>query len=710
MTLIGYNDGGLADGSGNVAGTNYAIPRPAPFLATGLDIIRIGFKSERYATAPGYVATLLGTVARPIVEAGRIAWLNMHNFGSVYNPTLKATEQFSAADAPTLFLAQWKQIQADVAAAGLDQTKLGYGLMNEPGNAHSDVDAMALFYQPVITALRVAGYLGYFEVPRQGSQEASAITLAKPYSATVHDPLNRTLLGVHNYGDASNEGTGDDSSSATTMVGRFTGAIQWMQQKGAAAGFFGLIVSEFGTNNSAVSVQDFSSVVDLFMSSEGAVWGFTTWTEDPWLANNGNYLGTLAAPTPNLSKLLAAKKAAAASLQPEPPMQYDLVVTLACEDGPCTALVMLDNVQLAGNGVAVTAPFSGGATQQAGFDGEWPKTAAHKLGVRLNETGKVLHLIDATLNGVKMTGGSVAKRDWIWLTFPADTIAATPPTPPVVTPPAPAKKQVHDVGIGGFAGLTDLSRADTVGEEATGRLFDYIHMSAATAANAPAIRALLTSMVPVDSDDGKSFMIELGTNTALAKGDAYDSFVAVPGINPNRGVLNCGTSGDNATDNTMAISNQNWIKNNWFSRFPGKPIAIVVTPGGNDAFLGTDFGTDPHWANQRKLEVYGGAACDDIPAAFYNQTEWFNHNVEHGRWALAEGLEYYLILSPTQGSNLTSDVQTVCKAYWEAGVFPTHIIVENYTPGAGVSIGPETADTLNRAALWVAQNKPVLAP
>jgi len=380
-----------------------------------------------------------------------------------------------------------------------------------------------------------------------------------------------------------------------------------------------------------------------------------------------------------------------------------ITITVAVTGGPVDMAVMMDNHQLGNQ--HVTVDYASGAVQTITITGNWPTTAAHEIGCKHNTDGSTLHVLSASLDGIAGVCSNMTpmtKVDWRKFEVP---VKAAVVVPPVVVP---AKPVVRDVLIGGFGGFTAMTEADLVGLRETGRGGIYVHMSIANAANAAAVHSVLSILVPEESNDGHTVAIEWGTNTAPKKGDAFDSFVAIPGLVVGSGILNCGSSGDLATSTALLNSNKAWITSDIYSRWPGTTIAPVVTPGGNDAYLGTDYGTHPHWANQRALEQFGGRACDDIPAAYYNQTGWFKHNVEHGAWALANGLPYDVILSPTAGSNFTADVQTVCKLFWAAGVFPTRFIVESYTPGIGCTIGLESADTLNRAALWIAQNKPAL--
>ena len=348
MTYIGANVGGMADGpaTGNTEWTDYNVPDPNVILNAGLNIARVGFKSERFYQAANYVQILMN-VAKPLVAAKVMVVLDPHDFGSTWNPATSGWNGIGSAPGTALFLKLMTDLAAAVKAAALDQGYVCIGLQNEPGTPLTDAGFMATCWQPAVNALRAAGFTGWIEVPVNGSQEAYKVSVATPYGANVSDPLNRTVLGVHGYGDASNEGLGDASANATEMAGRFAGPIAWFRASGAKQGFAGIAASEFGTSSAdAVSQADFAAVVKEFMSAPDAMFSATAWTMDPWLGNNGNYLGTAAAPTANLVDLENA--------------ETPLVVYLAGDayQGPAVADLTVDGKTLV-SGLAVTATRTG---------------------------------------------------------------------------------------------------------------------------------------------------------------------------------------------------------------------------------------------------------------------------------------------------------------------------------------------------------------
>lgn len=383
-------------------------------------------------------------------------------------------------------------------------------------------------------------------------------------------------------------------------------------------------------------------------------------------------------------------------------MPNTLTITVSAEiygTVPARLQVMMDNEQL--GGFDIVADHAKGATQTISLTGDWPPGVAHAVGCRLTNyagngrSGRNVYVQTVTLDAVSKTGGTLTKSAWNKIEFPI--VAGS-----IIASAAPVVK--HDVLIGGFAGFTDLSLANCAGLIATGRGGLYLHNSAVTAdpVNDAAVRAVITTMVPAL---GGGLDDEAGTNTFFDTGDQWDSDVAPAGVEPGTGILNCGTA-DEIADGSEVASTKTWI-DHAKGKFPGITIAIVVTPGGDDAHLGDDFATSTHWANLRMMDVYGGRACDDVPAANWVQTPWSNYVLGHARWALAQGLPYDLILSPSDGTTFLADVKTVMAALAAAGVNPTRIIIENYTPGVGATVGMESdPNTLNAAALWVAQNKP----
>lgn len=356
---------------------------------------------------------------------------------------------------------------------------------------------------------------------------------------------------------------------------------------------------------------------------------------------------------------------------------------------------MVDNKQQ--GGVAVTALHSEGTTQTIGFTGNWPSGVAHEIGVKNTNYAKgtaadgtacsrKLYVVSSTLHGVTLPGRTLAKIEWLKMGFP------------VVS----AK---NDVCLGGYFGVLNLTAANTAGLRATGRSCFYLHNSAitGTAANGTAVRNLLTTMVPLM---GNSFINEAGTNGVFDSGNLWDQQIKSAGISPNRMILNVGSNSDINTGKVSAASVAKWM-DNARTRFKNIPIAIVITPGGDDKHLNADFGTDPYFNNQRALEAYGARASDDVPASNWNQTAWSNMVMRHIIWARSKGIPFSLILSPGVSKTFMEDTQKVFAALLANNAMPDEIDIENYGTTVNSQIGSESdPESLNAVALWIAQHKP----
>lgn len=353
MTLFGANSGGMEDGNGNIAFTNYNVPDPKIPIACGFTIDRIPYTSSRWYTAPGYQGHLLTGVAAPLIAAGILVVLDEHTYGKTWDQASAATVGITTPQGAKDFIQHKLDLLAQINALKLDHKYICIGLNNEPQKDMNDVDMVATCFQPAITALRSAGFGGWIEVPKNDWQQAYTVTVANPYPAKVVDPLNQSVLGLHGYGDATNAGQGGMSSSSTTLQGRFKGANDWFLASGKAAGFAGLFASEFGTASSGVgladtnSQQDYANLITLFQANPSVWWGATGWTVDTWLAKNGNFLGNAGNPTPNLKVLMAAAAAT------KPPA---LVVYLSADayQGPAIADLLVDGKVIASQ-VAVSA-------------------------------------------------------------------------------------------------------------------------------------------------------------------------------------------------------------------------------------------------------------------------------------------------------------------------------------------------------------------
>ncbi|MGI4748680.1 MAG: hypothetical protein ACRYGI_14490 [Janthinobacterium lividum] len=356
---------------------------------------------------------------------------------------------------------------------------------------------------------------------------------------------------------------------------------------------------------------------------------------------------------------------------------------------------MIDNKQQ--GGVAVTALHSEGMTQTIGFTGNWPAGVAHEIGVKNSNyakgitangaaCGRNLFVVSSTLHGVTLAGRTLAKVDWDKMKFP---VAASR----------------HDVCIGGYFGVLNMTAANTAGLRATNRGCFYLHNSAitGTASNGKAIRDLLTTIVPLF---GNSFIDEAGTNGVFDTGNLWDQQIKSAGISPSRMILNVGSNSDINTGKVSATSVAKWM-DRARSRFGNIPIAIVITPGGDDKHLNADFGTDPYFNNQRALEAYGARASDDVPASNWNQTAWSNLVMRHIIWARAKGIPFDLILSPGVSKTFMEDTQKVFAALLANNAMPDEIDIENYGTTENSQISSESdPESLNAVALWIAQHKP----
>lgn len=366
-----------------------------------------------------------------------------------------------------------------------------------------------------------------------------------------------------------------------------------------------------------------------------------------------------------------------------------------CGTVPAYAQIMVDNKQQ--GGVAVTALHSEGMTQTIAFTGNWPTGVAHQIGVKNNNFTKAisangtacsrnLYVVSATLHGVTMPGRTLARLDWAKMEFPV-------------------RAPRHDVCLGGYFGVLNMTAANTEGLRATNRGCFYLHNSAitGTAANGKIVRNLLTTMVPLF---GNSFIDEAGTNGVFDSGNLWDQQIRPAGISPSRMILNVGTNSDINTGKVSASSVAKWMDKTR-AALGNIPIAIVITPGGDDRHLNADFGTDPYFNNQRALEAYGARASDDVPASNWNQTAWSNLVMRHIIWARAKGIPFDLILSPGGSSTFMEDTKKVFAALVANNAMPDEIDIENYGTTENSQIGSESdPESLNAVALWVAQHKP----
>jgi endoglucanase len=213
-------------------------------------------------------------------EQGICLILDIHNYGSYKGETVG-----SSAVPVDAFHDLWLRIAAKLDDPGY----LSLGLMNEPFKL--DIAAWGQIAQSTVAALREAGakqlilvsggrWSGVHEWHKIKSGSSNAETFAN-----LKDPLERTLLEVHQYADEWYSGTKQECHEPSHFNGMFESITQWAQENGQQ-----LFLGEFGVPASDTCLASLDRMLSLM--DDNTVWrGWAYWAGGAWW---GDYFMSIA--------------------------------------------------------------------------------------------------------------------------------------------------------------------------------------------------------------------------------------------------------------------------------------------------------------------------------------------------------------------------------------------------------------------------------
>lgn len=280
--LKGVSLAGAEFNAGKLPGVlnkDYVYPNSAQldyFASLGLNTVRLPFRWERIQPAlfgELDVAELLQVKA--LVELakrrGLCVILDVHNYG-IYRGKVLGT-----ADVPVNALIDlWTRL----AAAFADPSATAFGLMNEPFKL--PIEQWASFAQQTVTAIRRTGaknlilvsgarWSGVHEWEKQigGTSNADAF-------AHFQDPLQRTLIEVHQYADPHYAGTGQTCVPAEKLIQIFDNLTRWAKRNQQR-----LFLGEFGTPPNPQCLEALDQI--LTQMKDDRTWrGWTYWAAGSW--------------------------------------------------------------------------------------------------------------------------------------------------------------------------------------------------------------------------------------------------------------------------------------------------------------------------------------------------------------------------------------------------------------------------------------------
>lgn len=153
--------------------------------------------------------------------------------------------------------------------------KVMIDLQNEPASVTAAV--MHAAQQAAITALRTAGYTGWFFYEGGGSFANASQWISSGAAAlflTLNDPLNKTIAEVHSYVDSAFNGSTANPGPAGSGIASLISCTDHARAHG-----YKLLLGEFGMSDVAGMITEASAQID-HVSANTDVWvGWTTWTD-----------------------------------------------------------------------------------------------------------------------------------------------------------------------------------------------------------------------------------------------------------------------------------------------------------------------------------------------------------------------------------------------------------------------------------------------
>lgn len=256
--------------------------------AQGANVIRLPFRWERlqptlFAPLNAAEQARLQYTVDMATTLGLCVIFDAHNYAKYADQALANNTNLQNA-----FVDFWLR----TANAFPATSHIAFGLMNEPKNIA--IGDWAILAKRTLASLRSAGsqhlllvaggnWSGLHDwfVVRDGHSNANAF-------ADLRDPLNRTLIEVHQYADANYSGTGTECLAAEHFDPRFQAIAAWAQEHQHQ-----LFLGEFGVAQNPTCLATLAHFLNLM---DNPIWrGWTYWATGRWwgsypLALNTNSL------------------------------------------------------------------------------------------------------------------------------------------------------------------------------------------------------------------------------------------------------------------------------------------------------------------------------------------------------------------------------------------------------------------------------------
>ncbi|HCS64835.1 MAG TPA: 1,4-beta-glucanase [Cellvibrio sp.] len=302
--LTGINLAGAEFNSKNLPGVftkDYTYPpsQELAFVAAqGANIIRLPFRWERLQPRLGmaFDAAELKRLQTTIQQAqleDLCVLLDAHNYAKYYGDPITSPAHQDA------FVHLWVELATQLG----NPEYVALGLMNEP--AHIPLADWAALAKRTLTELRAAGLTHMVMVGGGGwnglhswFSEKDGISNATAF-AGLKDPLQRSVIEVHQYADQYYSGMAQDCYPPAHFDQPFERIGQWAQDNGLK-----LFLGEFGMAATEPCLQTLEHFLQLMRGNEWKGWtywaGGSWWGDYPFALN-----GDLLNPSPQWAPLKA---------------------------------------------------------------------------------------------------------------------------------------------------------------------------------------------------------------------------------------------------------------------------------------------------------------------------------------------------------------------------------------------------------------------
>ncbi|KAF9447794.1 glycoside hydrolase family 5 protein [Macrolepiota fuliginosa MF-IS2] len=274
VNMAGYDFTVATDGSFNGTGSTPPVEQFSHFAQQGVNIFRIPFAWQLMTPTvggnidSGFFSRYDGSV-QAALNSGSSPWviLDLHNYA-------RWNGQIISQGGPTD--AQYASLWSQVAAKYKDNSKIIFGIMNEPHDV-PNISTWVASVQAVVDAIRAAGATSqYILLPGSSWSSAQAFpTEAGPQLVKVTDPAggnSKLIFDVHKYLDSDNSGTHPDCTTDNVSV------MQTLVDFLKANGNRQALLSETGGGNTSSCFTALNSELAFVKANSDSIAGFTVWS------------------------------------------------------------------------------------------------------------------------------------------------------------------------------------------------------------------------------------------------------------------------------------------------------------------------------------------------------------------------------------------------------------------------------------------------